>query len=74
MFHSLKLDDFLITLNALISHKNMNIQQVATAETRDEIQNVIAHLQTAQTGDEILMILEALGGDTATPTLDPIEF
>ena len=52
----------------------MNIQQVAIAETRDEIQNVIAHLQTAQTGDEILMILEALGGDTATPTLDPIEF
>ena len=52
----------------------MNIQQVAIAETRDEIQNVIAHLQSAQTGDEILMILEALGGDTAAPTLDPIEF
>ena len=38
------------------------------------IQNAIAQLETAQTGDEILMILEALGGDTATPTLDPIEF
>ena len=38
----------------------MNIQQVAIAETRDEIQNVIAHLQTAQTGDEILMILDAI--------------
>ena len=38
------------------------------------IQNAIAQLETAQTGDEILMILEALGGDTVTPTLDPIEF
>ena len=38
------------------------------------IQNAIAQLETAQTGDEILMILEALGEDTATPTLDPIEF
>ena len=38
------------------------------------IQNAIAQLETAQTGDEILMILEALGEDTAAPTLDPIEF
>ena len=37
-------------------------------------QNVIQQLETAQTGDEILMILEALGGDTTTPTLDEIKF
>lgn len=38
------------------------------------IQNVIQQLEGAQTGDEILMILEALGEDTAAPTLDPIAF
>jgi len=37
-------------------------------------QTAIAQLETAQTGDEILMILEALGGDTAAPTLDEIKF
>ena len=57
-----KLDDFLITSNAHKTHKTMNTQ------------NVIQQLETAQTGDEILMILEALGGDTAAPTLDEIKF
>ena len=38
------------------------------------IQNAIKELETAQTGDEILMILEALGEPNAAPTLDPIEF
>ena len=57
-----KLDDFLIHSNAHKTHKTMNTQ------------TVIQQLETAQTGDEILMILEALGGDTAAPTLDEIEF
>ena len=57
-----KLDDFLITSNAHKTHKTMNTQ------------TAIAQLETAQTGDEILMILEALGGDTAVPTLDEIKF
>jgi hypothetical protein len=56
----------------------MNIQQVATAETRDEIQNVIAHLQSAQTGDELMSILNALSDSDSAPkkepTLDEIEF
>jgi len=38
------------------------------------IQNAIQQLETAQTGDEILMILEALEEPNAAPTLDPIEF
>ena len=56
----------------------MNIQQVAIAETRDEIQNVIAHLQGAQTGLEIMDILNALSDSDSAPkkepTLDEIEF
>jgi len=38
------------------------------------IQNAIQQLETAQTGDEILMILEALEEPNVAPTLDPIEF
>lgn len=39
------------------------------------IQNAIQELQSAQTGHELLKVLDSLAGDTtATPTLEPVEF
>ena len=74
MLYSLKLHHFLITPNA---HKTPNIMNT---------QNVIQQLEDAQTGHELLNVLDNLQGGfkyiespmiaqvLGIPTLEPIEF
>lgn len=74
MFYSLKLNDFLITSNA---HKTPNIMN---------IQNAIQQLESAQTGHELLKVLDSLAGGyvyiespmiaqvLGVPTLEVVEF
>ena len=74
MLYSLKLNDFLITSNA---HKTPNIMN---------IQNAIQQLESAQTGHELLNVLDNLQGGfkyiespmiaqvLGIPTLEPVEF
>jgi len=69
-----KLDDFLITSNAHKTHKTMNTQtaiaQLETAQTGDEILNVLDNLQGGFKYIESPMIEQVLG----IATLEPIEF
>ena len=69
-----KLDDFLITSNAHKTHKTMNTQtaiaQLKTAQTGDELLNVLDNLQGGFKYIESPMIEQVLG----IATLEPIEF
>lgn len=74
MFHSLKLNDFLIHSNAHKTHKTMNIQnaiqQLKGAQTGHELLNVLNSLTSGYEYIESPQIAQVLG----IPTLEPVEF